>query len=384
MNDLYANQPELRSVRRLARLKLVLVVGLAIVLGLYAWPIVYNWWAGPDASMRPVVPRGELADAEKSTVAVFKKASPSVAFITTDVRRTNPFKGRDQDVPQGAGSGFIWNEQGYVVTNYHVIQNASAAHVILNDQSAYDAQIVGADPGHDLAVLKISPPLGVTLVPIPIGSSEDLTVGQSVFAIGNPFGLDQTLTTGIISALKRTITGVAGNPIEDVIQTDAAINPGNSGGPLLDSASRLIGMNTAIYSPSGTWQGIGFAIPVDTINRSVPQIIGTGKVTRARLGVNFHAMAQQVLANRGIPGLAVTGTEQGSPAEKAGLIPMWRNARGNLVVGDVITAVNERAIRTPSDLYAALDKLSPGDEVTLTVQRSGKEMKIKVKTDAMQ
>jgi len=382
MTDYSPNQPELRSVRRLARLMLVLVVGLAIVLGLYAWPIVHNWIAGPDAARRPVVPRGELADAEKSTVAIFKKASPSVAFITTDVRKTNPFNRREQDVPAGAGSGFIWNEQGYVVTNFHVIQNASAAHVILNDQSAYDAQIVGADPSHDLAVLKISTPVGVSLVPIPVGSSDDLTVGQSVFAIGNPFGLDQTLTTGIISALKRTITGVAGNPIEDVIQTDAAINPGNSGGPLLDSACRLIGMNTAIYSPSGQWQGIGFAIPVDTINRIVPQIIGTGKAARARLGVQYHALAQQVLANRGITGLAVTGTEPGSPAEKAALIPMWRNNRGNLVVGDVITAFNDRPIRTPNDLYAALDKLTPGDEVTLTLQCGGKELKLPVKTDA--
>jgi S1-C subfamily serine protease len=359
---------------------MILVVGLAIVLGLYAWPIVHNWITGPDASQRPITPRGKLTDLETSTIDLFKKTSPSVAFITTDVQRQLPFN-RRIDVPQGAGSGFIWNEQGYVVTNYHVIKDASAAHVILYDQSAFDARVVGMDPDHDLAVLKISPPLGMRLVPIPIGTSEDLLVGQSVFAIGNPFGLDQSLTTGIISALKRTINGVAGNPIEDVIQTDAAINPGNSGGPLLDSAGRLIGINTLIYSSSGTWQGIGFAIPVDTVNRVVPQIIGTGKASRPRLGIGFDESAQQILLRRNVQGLAITYVEPGSPAQGAGLVPMSRGARGNIILGDVITQLNGRPIRTPSDLYSALDKLSPGDTVTLTILRGGQSVPMSIKTD---
>jgi S1-C subfamily serine protease len=358
---------------------MVLAVGLAIVLGLYAWPIVHNWIAGPDANARPVTPRGKLADAELSTIELFKKTSPSVAFITTDVQRQLPFN-RRVDVPAGAGSGFIWNEQGYVVTNYHVIKDAAAAHVILYDQSAFDAKIVGADPDHDIAVLRISAPLGMKLVPIPVGTSDDLLVGQSVFAIGNPFGLDQSLTTGIISALKRTITGIAGNPIEDVIQTDAAINPGNSGGPLLDSAGRLIGINTLIYSQSGSWQGIGFAIPVDTVNRVVPQIIGTGKASRPRLGIGFDETAQGILARRNIEGLAITYVEPGSPAQRAGLVPMSRGPRG-LLLGDVITGLNDRQIRTPSDLYSALDKLTPGDTVTLTILRAGKSVTMQIKTD---
>jgi S1-C subfamily serine protease len=360
----------------------VLSALVTVVLFLYAWPVIRNWWSGPSGTPRAITPRGELAPVETSTIALFKSASPSVAFITTDIRRTNPFNRRVQEVPAGAGSGFIWDDRGVVVTNFHVIKDASAAHVILYDQTTYDAQILGADPEHDLAVLKITPPLGVTLAPIPVGTSNDLQVGQSVYAIGNPFGLDQTLTTGIISALRRTITGIAGNPIDDVIQTDAAINPGNSGGPLLDSAGRLIGMNTAIYSPSGNWSGIGFAIPVDTVNRIVPEIIRTGKVTRARLGVQYDeaGVGQRLLARAGVQGLAILDVVPGSAAHEAGLAGVSQNARGFYSLGDVITAINDRPVKGAADLFTAMDKIAPGDTVAVTVWRNGATRQLQIKT----
>ncbi len=307
---------------------MLLTLVLMGVLIVYIWPLVRNWWTGPNILSRPITARGELGPAEQSTITLFKSASPSVAFITTDIHQINHRTRSVEDIPQGAGSGFIWDNQGHIVTNFHVIENASAAHVILFDQTTYDAQILGADPANDLAVLKISPPLGVSLVPIPIGTSSDLQVGQSVFAIGNPFGLDQSLTTGVISAIKRTITGIGGKPIDDVIQTDAAINPGNSGGPLLDSAGRIIGMNTSIYSPSGSWSGIGFAIPIDAINRGVPKIISTGQ----KLFACPHGAREfddgspsgfpDRLPRRGSPisGLVIIDVEPNSPARKK---PGW-------------------------------------------------------------
>ena len=242
---------EVRYVRRMGFILTVLTSMLLVVLGFYAWQLIRAKFF-PAEGARPITERGPLMSFEKVTIDVVKKASPSVAYINTDMRAINLRTRAIEDVPQGAGSGIIWDEQGHVVTNFHVIQNASAAHVVLFDQSAFDAKLVGADPSHDLAVLKIDTPLGMHLVPIEMGTSADLQVGQSTFAIGNPFGLDQTVTTGIVSALKRTITDAEGHSLEDVIQTDAAINPGNSGGPLLDSAARLIGINTAtaVYSSS--------------------------------------------------------------------------------------------------------------------------------------
>ncbi len=218
--------------------------------------------AGP----RPIAPRGELAADEKSTIALFRQASPSIVHITAVSVARDLFTLNLLQIPEGTGSGLVWDDTGNIVTNYHVIQNAGAAQVTLADQSTWKARLVGIAPDKDLAVLKIDAPKS-RLRPIPIGTSKDLQVGQSAFAIGNPFGLDQTLTTGVVSALGREIESVTRRPIQGVIQTDAAVNPGNSGGPLLDSAGRLIGVNTAIYSPSGASVGIGFAIPVDTVNR---------------------------------------------------------------------------------------------------------------------
>jgi S1-C subfamily serine protease len=269
-----------------------------------------------------------------------------------------------------------------VVTNFHVIAGASRAHVILNDQTSYDATVVGFSANHDLAVLKIAVPLGVNLVPIPIGTSRDLEVGQSAFAIGNPFGLDQTLTTGTISALKRTITGESGRPIEDVIQTDAAINPGNSGGPLLDSAGRLIGVNTAIYSPSGAWSGIGFAIPVDTANRVIPDIIRKGEYRPGRIGIRYtEAASQALLAPRRVQGLAIESVMPNSPAEKAGLQGFTHAPDGTTQLGDVITAINGKTVKSGNDVYTVMDHIQPGETVTLSLWRDGQTRTKSVKAE---
>ena len=365
---------DIHFVRRLGRLMLILTVLLACVLAMYAWPLVHSWFFAPSGQPRPITPRGDLMEIEKATIEIFKHASPSVAFITTNTREYNPWNHTSAEVPQGSGSGFVWDEDGHIVTNLHVIQNASSAQVILYDQSAYAAKVVGYSADHDLAVLKINVPATVRLVPLPLGTSRDLQVGQSVFAIGNPFGFDQTLTTGVISALKRSnLAGESGRPIEDAIQIDAAINPGNSGGPLLDSAGRLIGVNTAIASPTGTWAGIGFAIPVDTANRVVPEIIATGHYTRGRIGILplKDLRSERLLTALHMKGLAIGQVEPNSPADKAGLTGVSEDLNGDPVLGDVITHVNDQPITNSKDLFFALDTLRPGDPVVVTVWRKG-------------
>ncbi|MBP9684880.1 MAG: trypsin-like peptidase domain-containing protein, partial [Rhodoferax sp.] len=246
-------------------------------------------------SPRPVTVRGELASDEKSTISLFERTRDSVVFISTSAVVQDFWSRNVMSVPRGTGSGFIWDDAGHVVTNYHVIEGASEATVKLADGTDYKCSLVGASPAHDIAVLKIGsgykrPP------PVPLGTSHDLRVGQKVFAIGNPFGLDWTLTSGLVSALNRSLPGERGSLVEHLIQTDAAINPGNSGGPLLDSAGRLIGINTAIYSPSGTSAGIGFAVPVDTVNRVVPQLIRLGKYVRPSLGLRMDEELNQRLS----------------------------------------------------------------------------------------
>ena len=263
-----------QSIRRPRLWPFLATVICALVLVWHSWPWQRNGM-DPDAAPRAITPRGELAAEEKTSTAIFRQASPSVVYITTLATEHNPFRFNSQQIPQGTGSGFIWDRRGHIVTNFHVIQGAEAAQVTLADHSTWKARLVGAYPDRDLAVLVIDAPSD-RLCPIPVGTSDNLEVGQKVFAIGNPFGLDQTLTTGIVSALGRQIESVTRHPIEHVIQTDAAINPGNSGGPLLDSAGRLIGVNTAIYSPSGASAGIGFAIPVDQVNQIVPQLVRNG------------------------------------------------------------------------------------------------------------
>jgi S1-C subfamily serine protease len=356
----------------------VITLILGAVLGWGVYRVFFDRGKSIDTA-RPITPAGDLAPDEKATIELFKKTSPSVAYITTLTQRVNLWTRNIQEIPRGTGSGFVWDDAGHVVTNFHVVQNASGAKVTLADHSTYDAELVGAAPNFDLAVLRIRAPAS-KLAKIPwVGSSKELQVGQKVFAIGNPFGLDQTLTTGIVSALGRTIQGVAGNPIDDVIQTDAAINPGNSGGPLLDSAGRLIGVNTAIYSPSGAYAGIGFAVPVDTVNRIVPQLIKNGKVSRPELGATFldERLNQSLTRRIGKQGVLVMGVEPGSPAEKASLRPTERSG-GAIIPGDVIMKLNNKDVTGIESLNALLERYQPGEKVSLTVFREGQSVDVPV------
>ncbi|MHB8800375.1 MAG: S1C family serine protease [Thermoanaerobaculia bacterium] len=334
--------------------------------------------AAPDAEPRPVAARGDLAADERATVDLFKQSSPSVVFITTlSRRRTGIF--RIAEIPRGEGSGFVWDADGHVVTNFHVIQGASSARVTLADGSTWPASFVGGAPDRDLAILRIFP-TGRTLQPILVGTSKDLLVGQKVFAIGNPFGLDQSLSTGIVSALGRSIESVTGRQIEGVIQTDAAINPGNSGGPLLDSAGRLIGVNTAIASTSGSSAGIGFAVPVDTVNQVVPQLIQHGRVIRPRLGVTLADDA--VSARLGVEGALHLPVEPETGAAEAGLRGTTRDENGTLLLGDVVTRAGERFVRSADDLIAALEEKKPGDTLPLLVLRDGETVRVAVSLSA--
>jgi len=318
---------------------------------------------------RPVAVRGPLSADERNTIAVFEAVSPSVVYITT-VQHVRDFFSRNvMRVPQGTGSGFVWDEQGRIVTNYHVISGAQEALVTLGDQRSYPAKLVGASPEHDLAVLEIDVPENLPS-PVPVGSSADLRVGQAVLAIGNPFGLDHTLTTGIVSALNRTVENERGGPIENVIQTDAAINPGNSGGPLIDSAGRLVGINTMIYSPSGAYAGIGFAVPVDTINRVVPRLIAFGDYRRPTLGINADDnLSRELFGKKGAGGVVVLDVATGSPAERAGLRAARQEPNGNILLGDIIEAVDGRKVETLPALINVLDTHEFGDRITLTVRR---------------
>ena len=327
----------------------------------------------PEAAPRAVSPRGPLGADEVAHIELFRKSSPSVVHITSRAAQRDLFSMNVQLVPRGTGTGFVWDDRGHVVTNFHVIQEANSAKVTLADQSTWDATLVGAFPDRDLAVLRIEAPKD-KLPPIAIGASRDLLVGQRVYAIGNPFGLDQTLTTGIISALNREIESFNQRTIRGVIQTDAAINPGNSGGPLLDSAGRLIGVNTQIASPSGASAGIGFAIPVDEVNRIVPRLIRDGRFTRPALGVSAGppGLAQALKLPRGV---VLVQVRPNSPAARAGLQPFRRDNRGEVIAGDVITAINDEPVADLDDMLSQLERRSPGETVTLTLWRGGQTRK---------
>ncbi len=333
-------------------------------------------WGRPDATPRNIATRGPLSADEQNNIAVFKAASPSVVNITALTVERDFFSLNVQQVPRGTGTGFVWDERGHIVTNFHVIQGASAARVTLADQTSHRAELVGAFPDRDLAVLRIDASKA-RLPALPIGTSRELQVGQRVFAIGNPFGLDQTLTTGIVSALGREIESATRRMIRGVIQTDAAINPGNSGGPLLDSAGRLVGVTTAIYSPSGASSGIGFAIPVDEVNRIVPRLIRDGRMVRPALGISGGPPA--LTRSLDLPhGVALVGVTNGGPAQRAGLAPFRRGRDGRVVQGDVITAVNDEAVTDLDDLLNALERFQPGDKVTLSLWRAGQARKLAV------
>ena len=345
--------------------------------------ISLRYSAREDAPVRERVvtpPPSELGADERSNIQIFENVSPSVVYITNSALRRDFFSFNVFEVPQGTGSGIIWDKSGNIVTNFHVIYNASKISVILQDKSSYEANIVGTDPDHDLAVINIKSPAG-NLAPIPVGTSKDLRVGQKVLAIGNPFGLDYTLTTGIISALGRTIESMTNRTIHDVIQTDAAINPGNSGGPLLDSYGRLIGINTAITSPSGAYAGIGFAVPVDLVNRYVPQLIKHGKIIRPGLGISL--LPDYFLEQWGVQGACILNISKGSAAADAQLKETQRDVFGNLTLGDIIVKVDKYPIKSNNDLIDVLDSYRVGDEISLEYLRDKKIHKTKIRLQAL-
>ena len=349
-----------------------MVVGVAAMFATAALTVAASGQrtARTDATPRPVTPRGELGAEERATIDLFQRARGSVVYINTRERVLDPWTRNMFSIPAGTGSGFVWDEHGHIVTNFHVIAGASEARVRLDDGRDSPATLVGASRDHDLAVLRLS--VATLPAPLAIGTSQDLRVGQKVFAIGNPFGLDWTLTTGIISATDRSLPAQDGRTlIEHLIQTDAAINPGNSGGPLLDSAGRLIGVNTAIFSPSGASAGVGFAVPIDTVNRVVPQLIARGKYVRPDLGISVdEGLNRNAMARLGIQGVLVLRVTPGSPAAAAGLRGVRLTADGGITSGDIIVAIEGRPVDSVARLFARLDDHQVGDAVRVTVLRN--------------
>ena len=323
-----------------------------------------------NSASRDVTPRGSLASFEQTANDVFTSAAPSVVYVFTERRGRSVFGSGQRQ--QGTGSGFIWDAAGHVITNHHVIENADRVFVRFDSGNTAPATIIGSSPDHDLAVLKVSG-LSFGLTPIPVGRSSNLKIGQAVFAIGNPFGLTRSLSTGVVSAVGRRLPTRGGRQIPDAIQTDAAINPGNSGGPLLDSAGRLIGVNTAIISRTGSFNGIGFAVPVDTVNRIAPQIIQRGKPARPGIGIR---VAPPELASRlNVQGVVIMEVSPGGPAARAGLIGIDRGAQRT---GDVIIAVNGTEVKGFAELANALERVGVGNAAQITVRRNGQQREVTV------
>ncbi|CAA6820074.1 MAG: HtrA protease/chaperone protein [uncultured Thiotrichaceae bacterium] len=356
---------------RIIRVLLVVVLLTALV-----WLIngirTQSQVVSAQAQPHTIAARGDLASDEKSTIDIFRENTDSVVYISTSEHFLNIYTQGVTEVPSGTGTGFVWDRSGHIVTNYHVIEGHKVANVRLSNQKTYRADVIGTSPRHDLAVLRLSKPDTIPR-PLQIGQSENLLVGQKVFAIGNPFGLDRTMTTGIISALGRSLDEDTGG-LDDLIQTDAAINPGNSGGPLLDSAGRLIGVNVAIYSPSGASAGIGFSIPVDTVNRVVPNLIENGRYLRLVLGISTNDNVNKMLKiERKIEGLLILRVVENSPADKVGLIPTVVR-RGEVLLGDVIRSVDGERVDKLGDLLDILETKELNQLVTLEVLRQGQDI----------
>ncbi|MFN7971079.1 MAG: trypsin-like peptidase domain-containing protein [Acidobacteriota bacterium] len=368
---------------------LLLTVSLALLGGFLAGqalpPALLPVTAAQDATAEgsvgtpPPIP-SDLSPEETRDIGVFRRASGSVVYITrSEMVRRGYFE--VAEMPTGTGSGFVWDRDGHIVTNYHVVQEGRSQRgpsfsVTLSDKSTWDARVIGIAPEKDLAVLKIDAPPD-KLTPLATGSSADLVVGQRVLAVGNPFGLDHTLTVGVVSALGREIQSPTGRTIHDVVQTDAAINPGNSGGPLLDSRGRLIGINSMIYSPSGASSGVGFAIPVDTVKRLVPQLIKNGRATQVGIGVSL--LNDGLVQQWGIQGAVIYEVATGMPAEQAGLEGVTEGRGGRITLGDRIVAVDGKPVRTANDLADAFEAKGAGAPVSLTIQRHNERREVNLK-----
>jgi S1-C subfamily serine protease len=357
----------------------VLAILLLLVAGALVFTVIHdrrNAQHYTSYEPRPIAqrPDDKLGADEQATIDVFSKFSRSVVHVTSLATRRDRMTLDVTEIPQGVGSGFVWDQDGHIVTNYHVVQEGDRASVTLNNGSTYPARIVGVAPDKDIAILHIDAD-PKELLPLPVGQSAGLKVGQKVLAIGNPFGLDQTLTTGVISGLGREIKSVTNRPIYDVIQTDASINPGNSGGPLLDSSGRLIGINTAIYSPSGANAGIGFAVPIDTVNMIVPQLLKNGKITRPGLGIN--PLADAVAAQHHIEGVVIMQVSPGGAADQAGIVGA-KSMGGGVELGDIIKGIDGTEIKRLVDLFKVLDAHKVGDTVDVEVENNGKRRTVKV------
>jgi S1-C subfamily serine protease len=352
-----------------------ILIGAALFVIWRFWPSGPQVGNDPTAKARPIAPPGPPTSEEKNRIEIFSKAKASVVNISSAQLVRNRFTMDIQQVPKGTGTGFIWDEQGRVVTNYHVVKGAGVILVTLDDHTTAQVTQVRFDEAHDLAVLWTDIPQAKRK-PLPLGESSKLQVGQSVLAIGNPFGLDQSLSAGIISALGRNMKTEDGTINRGLIQTDAAINPGNSGGPLLDSSGRLIGVDTAIISPSGASAGVGFAIPVDSVNRIVPQLISGSKEPRPGLGI--VEAPDQWAKQRGITGVLIIDVLPDGPAERAHLRPTRRDETGRIVWGDVIVGIDNHKIRSANDLYAVLaDDYKIGQEVTVRFLRDDEPQEVK-------
>ncbi|HZZ77779.1 MAG TPA: trypsin-like peptidase domain-containing protein [Gemmataceae bacterium] len=357
---------------------LLLVAGFVLIY--HYWPAQVQTGSDPTAKPRPIAQATTVTSEEKNRIEVFSKAKASVVNISSNLLVRDRLTLNVQQVPQGTGTGFIWDEKGRVVTNYHVVKGADRVIVTLDDHTVAHAVQIRYDEAHDLAVLWTDIPAGKSQ-PIPLGDASKLQVGQSVLAIGNPFGLDHSLSSGIISALSRSVKSEDGPAVHGLIQTDAAINPGNSGGPLLDSSGRLIGVNCAIISPSGASAGIGFAIPVDVVNRIVPHLISGAKDLRPGLGI---VEAPDQWAKRlGVKGVIIQDVLPDSPAAAAKLRPTRRDEDGNITWGDRIVGIDEHKIDNAKQLYSVLtDDYKIGQEVTVHIKRDDEDKDVKVTLSA--
>jgi S1-C subfamily serine protease len=377
MSDFRAIVPPSSSPRDSVLVKLLAVTLLAVA-GALVYTVLQLRHRDDGvvaADPRPVVINDKLGADETATIEVFRRVAPSVVHITSVIARRDRMSLDATEIPQGTGSGFIWDTAGHVVTNSHVMADTDRAQITLDDGTTYAARLVGREANKDLAVLKIDAPPS-KLRAITVGTSSNLQVGQKVLAIGNPFGLDHSLTTGVISGLEREIKSASDRTIFGVIQTDASINPGNSGGPLLDGGGNLIGINTAIYSPSGANAGIGFAVPADTINAIVPELIKYGKVKRPGLGINIWV---NKYSQRDVPpGVLIRDVMPGGPADTAGLVGFGRTADGRFIIGDVIVGADGRDVRDANDLYKVLDAHRVGDTIELSVQRDDARRTVKI------
>lgn len=365
----------------------LLAVGAGVVIGATAVTTTLSLQALPPqaagAYAQPKLSAQDYLPSELGVINLFEKATKSVAFVTTYTESRSGFSLNPMETPAGTGSGILWDKEGRIVTNFHVIRAASGAKITLANKKTYDAELVGSSADDDVAVLKIKAP-PQELDPIEIGDSSNLRVGQSTYAIGNPFGLDHTLTTGVLSGLGREMKSPTGRTISNVIQTEASINPGNSGGPLIDARGRLIGMNTAIYSPSGASAGVGFAIPVDTLKVIAEGLIENGRIVRPVIGISYldSGQARAFGIEKGVLVLTVP---EGSPAEKAGLRGTSSMKFGNIEVGDIIIGIDDDDVRNEGDLFKALDKHKVGDVIHIrVVNNADGERTIKLRLSASQ